>query len=99
MGMPPTGTTLVRHLLDCDPGWRALLNEGAYSERFEDGTNASARLVEELVGAGVQIVLCGQTAGSRGIAQEDLIPGVKIGWSAMTALHWFQSQGYTFNPW
>lgn len=80
-------------------GWRALLNEEAYAERFEGGENASLRLVEELVANGVEIVLCGQTAGSREIAQEDLVPGVKIAWSAMTALHWFQSQGYTYNPW
>ena len=26
MGMPRTGTTLVSHLLDCDPRWRSLLN-------------------------------------------------------------------------
>lgn len=80
-------------------GWRAILNEGAYAERFDGEANASRELVEQLVAAGVDIVLCGQTAGSRQISQEDVIPGVKIGWSAMTALHWFQSQGYTFNPW
>jgi intracellular sulfur oxidation DsrE/DsrF family protein len=80
-------------------GWRALLNEEAYAKRFDGGENASLRLVEELVANGVEIVLCGQTAGSREIAQEDLIPGVTIAWSAMTALHWFQSQGYTYNPW
>ncbi len=80
-------------------GWRAILNEGAYAERFDGGENASRPLIEELLASGVEIVLCGQTAGSREIAQEDLIPGVKIAWSAMTALHWFQSQGYTFNPW
>jgi len=80
-------------------GWRALLDADAYAARFDGAENPSRRLVEELVANGVQIVLCGQTAGSRQIAQEDLLPGVTIAWSAMTALHWFQSEGYTLNPW
>jgi intracellular sulfur oxidation DsrE/DsrF family protein len=80
-------------------GWGALLNEAAWGSRFEGTSNPSMELVQQLIDAGVEIVLCGQTAMARQISQDDLLPGVKIAWSAMTALHWFQSQGYTFNPW
>jgi intracellular sulfur oxidation DsrE/DsrF family protein len=48
---------------------------------------------------GAQLVLCGQTAGSRGVRRDELIPGVKVAISAMTALNVLQADGYRFNPW
>ncbi|MEJ2540740.1 MAG: DsrE family protein [Gemmatimonadota bacterium] len=80
-------------------GFRALLRDDAYGERYDGATNPSRELVEELLANGVQIVLCGQTAGARQIDRDELIPGVQVGWSAMTALNVFQTRGYTFNPW
>lgn len=80
-------------------GWHALLSDEAYAERFDGLSNPSRELIQELLAHGTEIVLCGQTAGSRGVEQNELLPGVKMGLSAMTALHWFQSRGYTFNPW
>jgi intracellular sulfur oxidation DsrE/DsrF family protein len=55
--------------------------------------------VEELLASNVQLVLCGQTAGFRGVKRDELLPGVQLGISAMTALNVFQAQGYQFNPW
>ena len=80
-------------------GWHALLNDEAYGARFDDLENPSRTLIEELLANGVEIVLCGQTAGARGVDRAELLPGVEMGLSAMTALHWFQSRGYTLNPW
>lgn len=80
-------------------GFMALLGDDAYGERYDGATNPSRELVEELLANGVEIVLCGQTAGARQIEQDELIPGVQVGWSAMTALNIFQTRGYTFNPW
>lgn len=80
-------------------GWWSLLSDSAYGARFGGKTNPSKRLVEELLANNVQLVMCGQTAGFRGLKREELLPGVQLGISAMTALHVFQSQGYTFNPW
>lgn len=80
-------------------GWTALLTDEAYGARFDGKTNPTRALVEELVANGVPFVLCGQTAGGRGVSQEELLPGVQLGWSAMTALNVFQSQGYYLNPW
>lgn len=75
-----------------------LLDNATYRELY--GTdNPSAALIAELVDAGVQIVLCGQTAAGRNIPTDKLLPGVKLALSAMTALHVFQSEGYTLNPW
>jgi intracellular sulfur oxidation DsrE/DsrF family protein len=80
-------------------GWTALLRDEAYGARFDGKANPTRALVEELLANGVQFVLCGQTAGGRGVAQEELLPGVQVGWSAMTALNVFLSQGYHLNPW
>jgi intracellular sulfur oxidation DsrE/DsrF family protein len=80
-------------------GWMSLLSDSAYGARFPGKTNPSKRLVEELLANNVQLVLCGQTAGFRGVKREELLPGVQLGLSAMTALNVFQSQGYQFNPW
>lgn len=80
-------------------GWMSLLSDSAYGARFGGKTNPSRRLVEELLANNVQLVLCGQTAGFRGVKREELLPGVQLAISAMTALNVFQSQGYQFNPW
>lgn len=80
-------------------GWIALLSDSAFAARYGGKTNPSRRLVEELLQQGTQLVLCGQTAGFRGVRREELLPGVKLGISAMTALNVFQAQGYRYNPW
>jgi intracellular sulfur oxidation DsrE/DsrF family protein len=80
-------------------GWMALLSDSAYGVRFPGKANPSGRLVEELLANGMQLVLCGQTAGMRGVRREELLPGVQLAISAMSALNVFQAQGYQFNPW
>lgn len=80
-------------------GWISLLNDSAYAARYGGGTNPSKALVEELLAAGAQLVVCGQTAAFRGLKQEELMPGVKMGISAMTALSTFYAQGYNLQPW
>lgn len=80
-------------------GWAALLNDSAFVARFGGKGNPSKQLVQELLQHGTQLVLCGQTAGSRGIRREELLPGVKVAASAMTAFNVLQSQGYQYNPW
>ncbi|MFN3912172.1 DsrE family protein [Hyphomonas sp.] len=63
-----------------------------------DSPNPNAGLVAELVAAGASIQLCGQTAASRNITQDDLLPGVTLSLSAMTAHALLQQDGYTLNP-
>lgn len=80
-------------------GWTALLTDSAFTARFGGKGNPSKQLVQELLQHGAQLVLCGQTAGSRGIRREELLPGVKVATSAMTAFNVLQAQGYQYNPW
>lgn len=80
-------------------GWMSLLSDSAYGARFGGKPNPSKQLVEELLANNVQLVLCGQTAGFRGVKREELLPGVQLAISAMTALNVFQAQGYQYNPW
>jgi intracellular sulfur oxidation DsrE/DsrF family protein len=77
----------------------SLLSDSAHGARFAGTANPSKRLVEELLANGVQVVLCGQTAAFRGVKREELLPGVQLAISAMTALNVLQAQGYQYNPW
>ncbi len=60
--------------------------------------NPTAPLIAALVDAGVSITLCGQTAMYRDIGIDDLLPGVTVSVSAMTAHALLQQDGYTLNP-
>lgn len=80
-------------------GWTALLSDEAYGARFDGRPNPTRALVEELLANGVQLVLCGQTAGARGVGREELLPGVDVALSAMTALNVLQARGYGLVPW
>jgi len=62
------------------------------------GDNPSAKLVEALLGKGVRFILCGQTTAAYAIAPDDLIDGVEVWLSAITAHALLQQQGYTVNP-
>ncbi|WP_213004113.1 DsrE family protein [Parahaliea maris] len=73
--------------------WKDLLTDKA-----RGSTNPNAGLIAELVAAGTTIQLCGQTAAMRDVGQEDLLPGVTIALSAMTAHAQLQQEGYTLNP-
>ncbi len=48
--------------------------------------------------AGVRFIVCGQSAAGQGVANDDLIDGVEVALSAMTAHALLQQQGYTVNP-
>ena len=80
-------------------GWPALLTDAAFATRFGGKPNPSRRLTEELIEHGAQLVLCGQTAGARGIRRDELLPGVKVAISAMSAMQIFQSDGFAFIAW
>jgi intracellular sulfur oxidation DsrE/DsrF family protein len=80
-------------------GWTALLSDSAFGARFGGKPNPSRKLVEELLQHGAQLVLCGQTAGARNIRRDELLPGVKVSVSAMTALLALQNDGYRIIPW
>jgi len=75
-----------------------LLDDEAYRERF-GVENPNGALLRELIAAGHPVILCGQSAASRGVPTDRLIPGVEVALSAMTAFIVLQDEGYRVNPW
>lgn len=75
----------------------ALLNDETYEEMF-GVKNPSLPLLNDLAEAGVQLYVCGQSLGFRGLDKSALADDVKVGLSAMTLLVTLQADGYTFLP-
>lgn len=75
-----------------------ILSEEAHKKRKDGASNPNAPLVSALFEQNVRIILCGQTAAYRSVSQADLLPGVEISLSAMTAHAQLQQNGYTLNP-
>lgn len=74
-----------------------VLDDATYHARL-GVDNPNSALLQELAGAGVQLILCGQTAASRGIPRDHIAGHVQVALSAMTALAALQEQGYHVNP-
>ena len=70
--------------------------EGRKAHTLAD--NASASMVAAMLNHGVRFIVCGQSAAAYGVKQEELIPGVEMALSAMTAHALLQQRGYTLNP-
>lgn len=60
--------------------------------------NASRPMIEAMLAKGVRFILCGQSAAANGVKKADLIEGVELHLSAMTAHALLQQDGYTVNP-
>ena len=60
--------------------------------------NPNAVIIAQLLAAGVTIQLCGQSAEGMDIKKADLLPGITMAPSAITAHALLQQQGYTLNP-
>jgi intracellular sulfur oxidation DsrE/DsrF family protein len=60
--------------------------------------NPNLGLLDALKRVGARIYLCGQTAGSRGIAAADVAAPVQLALSAMTAHLVLNAEGYVLNP-
>jgi intracellular sulfur oxidation DsrE/DsrF family protein len=74
-----------------------MLSREAYRERFGvDHPNAD--LLEALLGFGVTVYLCGQSASAHGIEAEELASGVRLAHSAMTVLVRRQAEGWALLP-
>ena len=80
------------------PALRDLLTDEAREAKGFGKTNPSGAMVRALLDHGVRIIVCGQSAAASGIARADLIPGVEMELSAMTAHAKLQQSGYTLNP-
>jgi len=78
-------------------GLQDVTRNAHYSELM-GAENANAALVETLLNHGVEIYVCGQSAVYQDVSSEDLLPGVTMALSAMTAHALLQQDGYTLNP-
>ena len=74
-----------------------ILTDDAHQARYGEA-NPNTGLLAELKAAGVNIYLCSQTAGFRGMAAEEFNPAVTMAVSAMTAHVYLQQAGYTLIP-
>lgn len=75
-----------------------VLSPEAYRARA-GGPNPNQALLRELLDAGARVIVCGQSAASRGFAASELADGVELALSAMTAFVVLQRKGYLVNPW
>jgi intracellular sulfur oxidation DsrE/DsrF family protein len=75
--------------------WQDILNNESYKKLYGI-PNPNTKLIKALNEAGVDIIVCGQTAAYRAIKKEDRIPEVKLALSAATALIQYQNNGYQF---
>lgn len=74
-----------------------MLNNAEY--RARKGTdNPNIPLLEEMSKAGVQIILCGQTAAKQKLTRDNILPFVLVAPSAAWAEAVLLRQGYTVNP-
>ena len=90
-GVPPENlkVALVVH----NKASKDVITDKAYEKKF--GTrNPNSQLIKELQEAGGQIIFCGQSSLSRDFPREDLIEGVQLSLSAMTALIQLQDDDY-----
>ena len=95
-GVPPmeNRAAVVVH----GPAVLDLLTDAAWVARDRGEANPSGAMVRAMIDQGVRFIVCGQSAAGPGVAKAELIPGVEIALSAMTAHALLQQQGYTVNP-
>lgn len=88
----PVENLKVRMAMHGQASYGLLKNE-YYKEKF-GVDNPNIALLEAIEDADVEILLCGQTAGSRNLSPERRIPLTKVALSAMTILIQSQEEGY-----
>ena len=75
-----------------------LLSAEGWAAHEREGENGSAAMVRAMLDHGVRFIVCGQSATAQGVHADQLIEGVEMDLSAMTAHAKLQQRGYTVNP-
>lgn len=76
-----------------------IANAARYEEAYGEGArNPNAELVAELMARGGEIWVCGVAAVSRGVGDDDVLPGVRMAPAAMVAHAELQRRGFSLNP-
>jgi len=76
----------------------SVLSEEAFKKRYKTDSHY-APLYKELMEAGVEVIVCGQSYVSYGNSFDDLMPNVKVGTSALTTITTYNQKGYTYFKW
>jgi intracellular sulfur oxidation DsrE/DsrF family protein len=72
-----------------------VLTNEVYKEKY-GVDNPNLKLIDALTEAGVDVIICGQSAAKNDMSRDDINPNVKIALSATTALIQYQNKGYHF---
>jgi intracellular sulfur oxidation DsrE/DsrF family protein len=75
-----------------------MTKDSFYQQLNAGQKNANSDLIAQLVRQGVKFYVCGQTAAYYGITPDDLLPGVDMALSALTAHAVLAREGYSVNP-
>lgn len=75
--------------------WQDVMDNENYKNKY-GVDNPNLTLINQLTAAGADIIICGQTAGFRGLNKDNVNPNVKFVLSAMTALLQYQNNGYQY---
>lgn len=75
-----------------------VIHGGAVDDVASATAAGNADLVATLLEHDVRVIVCGQSAAYYDVAREDLLPGVEMALSAMTAHALLQQDEYTLNP-
>ena len=73
-------------------------NAKVYGAAYDGAENGNAAIIKALTEQGVRIILCGQSATFYDVSHEDMLPGVELALSAMTAHTILQQEGYRLTP-
>jgi intracellular sulfur oxidation DsrE/DsrF family protein len=73
--------------------WQDVLKNDIYKAKF-GVDNPNLKLIKQLNAAGVDVIICGQTAAVRKMGRDDVTSEVKFALSAMTALLQYQNIGF-----
>lgn len=74
-----------------------LLDHQSYQKSYTYD-NPNKPLLNALMSNNVRVILCGQSAAAYDVKNDELVNGVEVELSAMTAHALLQQQGYTMNP-
>ena len=72
----------------------AVFDNELYKEKFKCD-NPNLQLLKELMQAGVEFYVCGQTMQKRNIDTKKLVAGTRVASSGLTAITTYQLKGYT----
>lgn len=73
--------------------------DATYSRRTGISKNPNLKLLQELAAAGVQLVVCGQSARGQHYVSDDLIPSAQLNFSATVTFINLQTRGFVKVDW